>query len=95
MYISFLTSLPLNIQFKYIIYYDNHLREYPRCNCGYYREDAEHFFFQCRLYSVQRRVLFTDTRQFHPLSVRKLLYGIDTNSVENNSSLFNFVQKYI
>lgn len=47
------------------------------CDCGTLIEDAEHFLFQCRKYTIQRRKLFTNTREFHPLSTKKLLFGIE------------------
>ena len=75
--------------------FNNHLRDDSKCNCGCHTEDPEHFLFQCKLYSEQRRTLFINTRQFHPLSVCKLLFGIDTISGENNSLLFKNVQNYI
>ena len=75
--------------------FNNHLRDNKHCMCGNLCEDAEHFFFRCPLYTNQRLQLFTDTRQHHPLSCQKLLFGIDNLSAEDNSALFQYVQRYI
>ena len=75
--------------------FNNHLRDSQQCMCGYQCEDAEHFFFRCQLYTNQRLQLFTNTRQYHPLSCQKLLFGIDNLSDEENSDLFKNVQQYI
>ncbi|XP_053404826.1 uncharacterized protein LOC128558706 [Mercenaria mercenaria] len=73
----------------------NHLRDYPDCSCGHGIEDAEHFFFKCSHYADARRLLFINTRRFHPLSTHKLLHGIDSLTIEENKSLFLEVQTYI
>ena len=75
--------------------YNNHLKDNAKCDCGYQYEDAEHFFFRCPLYRNQRLQLFTNTRTYHPLSVNKLLFGIDNNTDNENSELFDEVQRYI
>ncbi len=36
----------------------NHLSEHPTCACGYDREDADHFFFNCDKFTPQRIVIF-------------------------------------
>ena len=75
--------------------FNNHLSESPLClNCNIF-EDAEHYFFNCRLYQNQRQSLFNETREFHPLSTRALLYGNDSLSLEGNKILFESVHKYI
>ena len=75
--------------------YLNHLRDSPMCNCNSGPEDAEHFFFNCMLFSAQRLELFRNTRMFHPLSTQKLLFGIPILTVEENERLFLEVQKYL
>ena len=56
--------------------YQTHLRLDPMCECGNEIENAEHYFFKCSRYKDIRAWLFRATRAFHPLSVRKLLFGI-------------------
>ena len=75
--------------------FNNHLRDNHQCSCGSVREDAEHFFFRCQLYLNQRRLLFTNTRQYHPLSCKKLLFGIDNLSDDQNADLLKNAQQYI
>ena len=73
----------------------NFLRDNPICDCGQGTEDPEHYFFKCSSYGEERVILFRNTRIFHPLSTSKLLFGIENNSVDDNSRLFTEVQKYI
>ena len=75
--------------------FNNHERDSQQCIFGFVSEDAEHFFFRCPLYSIERINFFTNTRQYHPLSCRKLLFGVDYLSNEENASLFKEVQKFI
>ena len=74
---------------------NNHLTANASCRCGSPYEDAEHFFFRCPEYRDQRRQLFINTRSVHPLSVKKLLFGIETLNNNQNSHLFEEVQRYI
>lgn len=75
--------------------YQNHLRTKPNCDCGNELEDAEHFFFQCIRFTEQHKVLFYDTRKFHPLSVCILLFGHDDFPANDNEELFTYVHKFI
>jgi hypothetical protein len=50
--------------------------------------------FKCKIYSEQRRTLFLNTRSFLPLSVRKLLFGIEGRSESENEILFKEVQRF-
>ena len=75
--------------------FNNHLRATPNCECGTNIEDAEHFLFRCQKFSLQRRKFFINTREFHPLSTEKLLFGIQTLDDSQNKRLFQHVQTYI
>ena len=75
--------------------FNNQLRDSKQCMCGNLCEDAEHFFFRCPLYNIQRIQIFTNTRQHHPLSCQKLLFGIDNLSAEENSAHFTNIHQYI
>ena len=44
----------------------------PTCSCGAVLEDAEHFFFECRLYTEQRNRL-SDSLNFIPVVTLDLL----------------------
>ena len=79
---------------NYDLFY-NHLRPDSMCDCLRDEEIAEHYFFKCVRYTDQRIIVFRDTRDFHPLSVRTLLQGKETLSDEHNSRLFQYVQIYI
>ena len=75
--------------------FNNFLKASPECPCGDTYEDAEHFFFKCPLYSTERLNLFIHTRQYHPLSVDKLCFGISGNHENDNKNLFAYVHRFI
>ena len=56
----------------------------PGVTCGQRPEDAEHFLFRCRRYTVPTRTLFLNTRPFHPLNTSNMLLGIDAISYDHN-----------
>ena len=75
--------------------YFNKLRDSEVCDCGFEREDAEHYFFSCRKYLNERRKLFRNTHSFHPLNLDTLLRGRDALSIEENITIFSSVHEYI
>ena len=75
--------------------YFNKLRDNKVCDCGFEREDAEHYFFNCRKYLNERRKLFRSTHDFHPLNLDTLLRGRAALSIEENISIFSSVHEYI
>ena len=75
--------------------FSNYISQNAICKCGYDQEDAEHYFFRCTQYAIQRNNLFQALRRFHPLDINILLYGSDNLSFEDNSLIFRTVQTYI
>ena len=75
--------------------FNNHLIPSPICDCKKEIENAEHYLFKCTRYNTQRRQMFLNTRQFHPLSVQKLLFGNENISDLENETLFSEVQRFI
>ncbi len=75
--------------------FTNHLSESATCQCGHHIEDAEHFFFNCPAFNLQRHQFFTATREYHPLSTNTLLFGNESLSVNDNVALFAEIHKYI
>ena len=73
----------------------NYLRETAKCDCGYFCEDAVHFFFQCPRFNDIRFLLFQSTRFFHPLNIPKLLYGSAALTYDENCDLVNNIHIYI
>ncbi|XP_052275100.1 uncharacterized protein LOC127874668 isoform X1 [Dreissena polymorpha] len=73
----------------------NHLKNTPLCACGNDAENAEHYFFYCHTYHLQRIALFTALRSFHPLNCEVFLYGKPSLNNENNTIIFNEVKKHI
>ena len=66
----------------------NHLRDNPLCDlCGMV-EDAIHYFFHCREFTIERQV-FNDT------SIDMILCGNFNLNMENNIVLFRAIHRYI
>ena len=75
--------------------FQNHLTDDTRCACGNTEENALHFFHECENYANSRIVMFRQTRKYHPLSLNTILYGKSSLSDNDNSFLFQAVQKFI
>ena len=73
----------------------NHLRDSPLCDCLDEIEDAEHYLFRCRRFTIPRLSLFQKTRHLHPLNTHLLLNGNSNLSYDDNVILFEAVQKFI
>ena len=73
----------------------NHLRDNPLCDlCGMI-EDAIHYFFHCRKFTMERQVFNDTVRVFQPLSIDMILCGNFNLNMENNVVLFRAVHRYI
>ena len=75
--------------------YLNHLMSDPLCSCNLENENAEHYFFRCPKYLNERITLFNETRNFHPLSLDTLIYGVDHLTFEENMCIFTAVHTFI
>ena len=53
----------------------NHIHNNPLCDWCDVVEDAYHYFFQCRKYTVERQVFNDTVRGFHPLHINVILNG--------------------
>ena len=77
------------------ILFRNHLRDNPLCDlCGMI-EDAIHYFFHCRKFTMERQVFNDTVRVFQPLSIDMILCGNFNLNMENNIVLFRAVHRYI
>ena len=73
----------------------NHIRNNPFCDlCGVV-EDAYHYFFQCRKYTVERQVFNDKVRGFQPLNINVILNGNANCNTEVNVVMFRAVHRYI
>ena len=75
--------------------HDMHIIDDPSCNCGAYREDAVHFFFDCPLYSNIRIELHEAIIVYAPFNLKTLLYGDEHVTHDTNITLFRAVQMFI
>ena len=75
--------------------YINHIRDNPLCDlCGVV-EDAIHYFFHCRRYTIERQVFNDTVRMLQPLSINLILFGNENWNFETNIVLFRAVQRFI
>ena len=75
--------------------FHNNLRNSQLCTCSVESEDAEHYFFRCNLFVIQRLHLFNSIQHLNPLNVDDLLFGKPSLTDRENSELFVSVQEYI
>ena len=75
--------------------YHNHLIPNPLCSCNLEIEDAEHFLFCYPKYASERRILFRETHNYHPLDLNMVLFGDINATPESNTTIFKLVQNYI
>ena len=57
-------------------------------------EDAYHYFFQCRKYSVERQVFYDTIRGFWPLNINTIIYGNENWNSEASMVFFRSVHRY-
>ena len=75
--------------------YINHIRDNPLCDlCGVV-EDAIHYFFHCRRYTIERQVFNDTVVMLQPQSINLILFGNEKWNLETNIVLFRAVQRYI
>ena len=58
-------------------------------------ENAEHFFFSCPFYNIQRVTLVNSVSVHSNISLQTILYGNLMLSFHANIAIFEAVQKYI
>lgn len=75
--------------------YLNHISDVNLCSHCTVPEDAEHYFFQCKLFRNERYDMFLDTRALHPLSCNTLLFGNESYAFADNIIIVNAVHKFI
>ncbi|MCG8046489.1 MAG: reverse transcriptase domain-containing protein [Candidatus Thiodiazotropha endolucinida] len=66
----------------------------PMCRCGSI-EDAQHYFFHCAYYTLQRDYLLNSISMHTIPSLNVLLFGDSSLSFESNTFIFDQTQKFI
>ena len=74
--------------------FSNHISNNRLCDLCNVAEDAYHYFFQCRKYSVERQVFNDTVIGFIPLNINVILYGTENWNTEANMVLFRAVHTY-
>ena len=65
------------------------------CTCSVEPEDAEHYFFRCKLFVIQRLHFLNSIQHLNPLNVNDQLFGKPSLTERENKKLFVSVQEYI
>ena len=58
-------------------------------------EDAIHYFFHCRKFTLKRQIFNDTVGVFQALSIDMILCGNYNSNMENNVVLFRAVHRYI
>ena len=77
--------------------YSLHVTDSPACDCGYDREDANHFLLNCPLFANERDIMLNViTASYHgDVNCDLLLLGNHELSKETNEMVFKAVHMYI
>ena len=75
--------------------FDLNIIESARCGCGHDYEDALHYFFVCHLHNRPRAALHAAVIGLAPFTLRTLLFGYNSLSFAENSSIIRFTIKFI
>ena len=67
----------------------------PECFCGANNETVYHFFFVCNRYNHFRLELFNTVSQVCPVTLKTLLYGDCSMSLDQNKIIFSSVHQFI
>ena len=65
------------------------------CQRGYPIENAQHYFYHCPSYQVERVILLNSIQHIPDLSVKTILFGNPQLSLRDNHELFQAVHTYI
>ncbi|MCG8034058.1 MAG: reverse transcriptase family protein [Candidatus Thiodiazotropha taylori] len=88
------TRLRTNCSSLNLDLFHRNITESPLCRCGSI-EDAQHYFFHCRIYQLQRVELLNLVSLYLNPSLKVILHGDPALSTEINKTIFDGVQKYI
>ena len=88
------TRLRTNCSSLNIDLFTRNISDSPLCSCGSI-EDAQHYFFHCKHYTVQRQTLLNAISAYIVPSLKCFLSGDTSLSFEYNSIIFQHVQKFI
>lgn len=67
----------------------------PNCDCGHNFETAQHYFFECRLYNIQRNRLISSLSRIPRLNLDVLLHGNQSLNEDTNQNILFEVYKFI
>jgi hypothetical protein len=72
-----------------------HVIDSMECLCGYYKEDAEHYFFQCPRFEEQRTAMMILIQAIKVPSTNLLIYGDPDLTLGQNVQVFEAVHSFI
>ena len=72
-----------------------HLSNSRACECGFWRENAKHYFYDCPLHEEARRATLYTLPNFNTLNSRSLTHGNINFTIEENRNISNKVEEFI
>ena len=71
-----------------------HLSDNPTCQCGYHRENAKHYLFDCPLFDAARTITIHKIDR-SDYTLKCLLFGNPNRSLSENVKIFEYVSEFI
>lgn len=75
--------------------YNMYIIESPKCPCGHYCEDSQHYLLDCPLYTISRQNLFIKIRFLQNINLNYLLFGDPNLTINENKAIVLAVQDFI
>jgi len=75
--------------------YNIYVKDSPNCNICGEKEDNNHYFFECPLFSIQRAELYHSVQSVNAYNLESLLFGSNELTYDENVLVFKAVHKYI
>ena len=75
--------------------FQHHVIDSSACSCGNPHEDPFHYFLECPRYTVLRDIMINAISAITPCTIRTILYGCESCSLEENKSVFDHVHCYM
>ena len=79
---------------NYDLYHNLHVVDSSTCRCGYHIENTYHYFFECPLYELPRRIMQQKIAMIAPLNLRTLLYGSNV-TYRDNTAIMEAVHEFV
>ena len=75
--------------------FKRHLTDDKTCDCGFFEENARHYFFDCTKYIEARNATIHSNQILNNTDLRTLTHGKQNLSIQENMHIFRTVQEFI